>query len=65
MVDTRDEQGLKTLQNIYAFDITVPYSPSTEFIGRRTLVRFDHPAMPTFSGLKDDVRRFFLDELKE
>lgn len=63
MVDARDEQGLRTLHNIYAFEITVPYTASIDYIGRRAHVRFEHPSIPLFSGIKDDLRRFFLDEL--
>lgn len=65
MVDARDDRGLKTLHNVYAFEISVPYTPAVDYIGRRALVRFEHPSTPLFFDLKDDVRRFILDEIGE
>ena len=65
MVDARDDQGLKTLHNVYAFEISVPYTPSTDYIGRRALVRFEHPSTPLYYDIKDGIRRFILDEIGE
>lgn len=64
LVDARDEKGLKTLHNVYVFEVTIPHTPLADYIGRRAHVRFEHPPALLFLDIKDDIRRFFLDELK-
>jgi len=64
-VDARDAQGRKTLQNIYAFDIAVPYADALRYVGSRVEVRFQHSASPLLARAYDTARRFVLEEIGE
>lgn len=63
-VDARDERGMRTLHNVYAFDIRLPYMQVLRYVGRRAHVRFDHPAQPVLSGIQLRIRRFLVDEFR-
>lgn len=64
-VDARDEQGVKTLQNVFQFDIAVPFNESTRYVGSRVHVRFEHPPRPLLPRWYDSGRRVLLERIGE
>ena len=64
-VDARDPKGLKTLQQVFAFDIAVPFTPALQYIGSRAYVRFEHPSLPLLARWYDSVRRLVMSEIGE
>ena len=64
-VDARDEQGIKTLQNVFLFDIAVPFNRSTRYVGSRAQVRFEHAARPLLPRWYDSGRRMLMERVGE
>ena len=64
-VDARDEQGVKTLHNVFLFDIAVPFNSSTRYVGSRAQVRFEHPARPLLPRWYDSGRRVLMERIGE
>jgi len=64
-VDARDEKGLKTLHKVFAFDIAVPFTAATQYVGSRAYVRFEHPARPLLARWYDSARRLLMEQLGE
>jgi putative peptide zinc metalloprotease protein len=64
-VDARDEQGRKALHRVFAFDVTIPQTETTRFIGSRAHVRFEHDASPLLARAYDTARRFLMARLGE
>ena len=63
ITDPQDDQGLRTLESVFEFELQLSYEVPHEFLGSRVHVRFEHPAEPI--GLRGwrAVRRAFLSTL--
>lgn len=59
-LDPRDEQGRKTLQSLFEFELELPDDAPVRFLGSRVYVRFEHPSEPVGLRLWRGVRRLFL-----
>ncbi len=64
-VDARDPQGLKTLQQVFTFDVAVPFTPALQYIGSRAYVRLEHASLPLLARWYDSVRRLVMSEIGE
>lgn len=64
-VDARDPQGRKTLQQVFAFDIAVPFTPALQYVGSRAYVRFEHASVPLLARWYDSVRRLVMSKIGE
>ena len=64
-VDARDDKGRKALHRVFAFDVSIPQSEATRFIGSRASVRFEHSASPLLARAYDSARRFVMEQLGE
>ena len=64
-VDARDEKGRKALHRVFAFDVAIPQTDATRFIGSRAHVRFEHDASPLLARAYDGARRFLMVRLGE
>ncbi len=62
-VDTREERGIKALQKIFTFDVTIPFTKAGRFVGSRAYVRFEHPAKPLFPRWYDELRRMLMEKI--
>lgn len=61
--DPQDEQGLRTLESVFEFELQLPGEVPHEFLGSRVHVRFEHPAEPIGLRAWRAVRRAFLSTL--
>jgi len=59
-VDPADEEGLRTDEKVFQFDVALPDGVATREIGTRVHVRFDHGWEPLSGRLGRAVRRLFL-----
>jgi len=62
-VDARDEQGLRAIERVFQFDVTLPYQNALRFVGRRVYVRFEHGKDALASRIYQRIRRQFLSRL--
>jgi len=60
VTDPQDEQGLRTLESVFEFELRLPADVPHEFLGSRVHVRFEHPAEPIGLRAWRAVRRAFL-----
>jgi putative peptide zinc metalloprotease protein len=58
--DPRDQQGKKTLQSLFEFELQLPASTPALYLGSRVYVRFEHPPEPIGVRGWQAVRRLFL-----
>ena len=59
-VDPRDEEGVRTLQTVFQFDVTLPADRPVSQVGGRAYVRFDHGAEPLARQWYRALRQLFL-----
>lgn len=59
-MDPHDQHGKKTLQSLFEFELQLPASAPTPYLGSRVYVRFEHPAEPIGVRSWRAVRRLFL-----
>jgi len=59
-VDPQDEQGTRTLDPIFQFDLSLPPETEIENAGGRVYVRFDHGTEPLARQWYRSVRQLFL-----
>ena len=59
-VDPRDEEGVRTLQTVFQFDVTLPGDRPVSQVGGRAYVRFDHGAEPLARQWYRALRQLFL-----
>ncbi len=59
-VDPRDEEGVRTLQTVFQFDVTLPTHMRAAQVGGRAYVRFDHGAEPLARQWYRALRQLFL-----
>ncbi|MFQ6023534.1 MAG: PqqD family peptide modification chaperone [Acidiferrobacterales bacterium] len=59
-VDPRDEEGVRTLQTIFQFDVTLPAHVRAARVGGRAYVRFDHGGEPLARQWYRALRQLFL-----
>ena len=62
-VDPRDPNGLKTLQRVFLFDLSLPEGVRPSAFGGRVYVRFDHVREPLVTQWYRRVRQLFLSQL--
>jgi putative peptide zinc metalloprotease protein len=58
--DPRDSEGRKTLERIFEIEISLPQEGSTEYLGTRMYVRFDHGFEPLGLQAWRALRQLFL-----
>lgn len=58
--DPKDQNGLKTLERIFLFDLSLPADTPPSAFGERVYVRFDHRAEPLASQWYRRLRQLFL-----
>jgi putative peptide zinc metalloprotease protein len=63
VTDPQDEQGLRTLESVFEFELRLPAEVPHEFLGSRVHVRFEHPAEPIGLRAWRALRRAFLSTL--
>ncbi|MBI3346127.1 MAG: M50 family metallopeptidase [Burkholderiales bacterium] len=63
VTDPQDEQGLRTLESVFEFELQLSYEVPHEFLGSRVHVRFEHPAEPIGLRAWRALRRAFLSTL--
>ncbi|MCP3870588.1 MAG: peptidase M50 [Gammaproteobacteria bacterium] len=63
-VDSRDERGLRAIQKVFQFDITLDYEEALGFVGRRVYVRFEHEGATLAPRLYQQFRRLLLSRLE-
>lgn len=63
MTDPQDEQGLRTLESVFEFELRLPYDVPHDFLGSRVHVRFEHPAEPIGLRAWRSLRRALLSTL--
>ncbi|MDN3921527.1 hypothetical protein [Roseateles violae] len=63
MTDPQDEQGLRTLESVFEFELLLPSEVPHDFLGSRVHVRFEHPAEPIGLRAWRALRRAFLSTL--
>lgn len=61
--DPQDEQGLRTVESVFEFELQLSYEVPHDFLGSRVYVRFEHPAEPIGLRAWRSVRRAFLSTL--
>lgn len=59
-VDPRDTNGLKTLQRVFFFDLSLPPQAAVTAFGGRVYVRFEHVNEPLLSQWHRRLRQLFL-----
>jgi len=59
-LDPRDGNGLTALDKVFVLDVELPEAATTEFLGRRVQVRFDHGAEPLAAQWYRSLRQLFL-----
>jgi putative peptide zinc metalloprotease protein len=62
-VDPMDAEGLKTLERVFQFDLSLPRGSVVPAAGERVHVRFDHAAEPVAQRAVRALRRLFLRQL--
>ena len=62
-VDPMDPEGLRTLERIFQFDLSLPEDATIHAAGERVHVRFDHGAEPVAQRTYRAFRRLFLTQL--
>jgi len=62
-VDPMDAEGLKTLERVFQFDLSLPRGTVVPAAGERVHVRFDHAAEPVAQRAYRALRRLFLRQL--
>ena len=58
-----DPAGLRTLERVFQFDLTLPPETEIQAAGERVYVRFDHPPEPIVRRGYRALRRLFLRQL--
>ena len=58
--DPRDQQGVKTLQRMFQFDIELTDNADAAFFGERVYVRFSHEMEPLALQWYRSIRLLFL-----
>ncbi len=59
-VDPRDEEGVRTLDTVFQFDVTLPAHMRAAQVGGRAYVRFDHGTEPLARKWYRALRQLFL-----
>ncbi len=59
-VDPQDEQGTRTLDPIFQFDLSLPADTKIDNVGGRVYVRFDHGTEPLAKQWYRSLRQLFL-----
>ena len=59
-VDPRDQQGLRTIESVFEFELQLPTNLPFRYLGSRVHVRFEHPAEPVGGRVWRALRRGFL-----
>ena len=62
-VDPTDPEGLRTIDPIFQFDLSLPEDAAVRVAGQRVYVRFDHGAEPLAQRGYRALRRLFLRQL--
>ncbi len=62
VLDPKDEQGTKTLQSLFEFELALEQAAPARYLGSRVHVRFEHPATPLGVRGWRAVRRLFLSQ---
>lgn len=62
VLDPSDEQGTKTLQSLFEFELSLEQAAPARFLGSRVHVRFEHPPTPLGIRAWRAVRRLFLSQ---
>ncbi len=62
VLDPKDEQGTKTLQSLFEFELALEQAAPAGYLGSRVHVRFEHPATPLGVRGWRAVRRLFLSQ---
>lgn len=60
VLDPTDEDGTRTLESVFEFELGLPDDVPTEFLGSRVYVRFGHAPAPLGKRAWREVRRLFL-----
>jgi putative peptide zinc metalloprotease protein len=63
VTDPQDEQGLRTLESVFEFELQLSFEVPHEFLGSRVFVRFEHPAEPIGLRAWRALRRSLLSTL--
>ena len=61
-LDPSDEEGTKTLQSVFEFELSLQQAAPAEYLGSRVHVRFEHPATPLGVRAWRGIRRLFLSQ---
>jgi len=59
-VDPDDDEGLKTLDTVFQFDLVLQQSPPADYFGQRVHVRFDHGSEPLASQWQRSLHQLFM-----
>ncbi len=59
-IDPRDAEGLRTLENVFEFEVGLPESAPNDYLGNRVYVRFDHGYEPLGLQLYRAARQLLL-----
>ncbi len=59
-IDPRDADGLRTLENVFEFEVGLPESAPNDYLGNRVYVRFDHGYEPLGLQLYRAARQLLL-----
>jgi putative peptide zinc metalloprotease protein len=62
VLDPSDEEGTKTLQSVFEFELSLQQAAPAEYLGSRVHVRFEHPATPLGVRAWRGIRRLFLSQ---
>jgi putative peptide zinc metalloprotease protein len=62
VLDPKDEQGTRTLQSLFEFELALEQATPARFLGSRVHVRFEHPATPLGVRAWRAMRRLFLSQ---
>lgn len=60
VLDPSDEDGVKTLQSVFEFELALPPAVPARYLGSRVHIRFEHAAMPLGVRAWRAIRRLFL-----
>jgi putative peptide zinc metalloprotease protein len=63
VTDPQDEQGLRTLESVFEFELQLSFEVPHDFLGSRVHVRFEHPAEPIGLRAWRALRRALLSTL--
>lgn len=63
VTDPQDQQGLRTLESVFEFELQLSFEVPHDFLGSRVHVRFEHPAEPIALRAWRALRRTFLSTL--